>query len=346
MAERLTIFVGSSTEQLPIAESCATIIERANHTAIGWWNDGVFPAGRSLMPVLRELAHSVDGAIFFFAEDDKVWFRDEELGQPRDNVLIEYGLFMGSISDNSPERVVFCRVGSAKTASDVAGVLYIPYDANMKNAFATNIKNWLGRLTPAKRQDAAGPEEDSQVFSSKTKEELFRAGESIVRGAANKIILCAKTPVPIVGTRPYDDSDEPEQYEIDQLDAYDKFLKRVSTDNNTRFAITACLGSIREDLHEVKSKAFSNRVRQRIGDLYKTAQSSDGRLQLRWYEGTGITTFVADEAHSIIWFKRNNHENVWFATRGPKIVSTLREHNNRLSKVMKLESVLAKLNLS
>jgi hypothetical protein len=346
MTKRLRIFIGSSSEQMKIAESCKAIIESAHHKAIGWWEDEVFPVGQTLMVALRKMAKTVDGAIFIFSEDDKVWFRDKKLGQPRDNVLMEYGLFMGSTPDSSDARVVFCRVGKAKTASDVGGIIYITYDHSDQAAFIKRINGWLRRvskITPSTRRDV---EEYSEIFSSKTKEALFRAGETLVRSGAKHIILCAKTPVPVVGTRPYDESDEPEQYEIDQLNAYDEVLRRVSTDEKSRLTIVTCLGSVRQDLKEANSNSFYTRVRQRVGNLFKLASRSDGRLDLRWCDGTGITTFVAADAQSIIWFKKNNHENVWIAARGEAFVSAIRQQNVRLSRRIKMDEVLARLSSS
>jgi hypothetical protein len=80
--------------------------------------------------------------------------------------------------------------------------------------------------------------------------------------------------------------------------------------------------------------------------LFKLASRSDGRLDLRWCDGTGITTFVAADAQSIIWFKKNNHENVWIAARGEAFVSAIRQQNVRLSRRIKMDEVLARLSSS
>jgi len=170
---KLKIFVGSSKEQKDVAQSCAAFIESAGHTALCWWESEVIPPGQPLFPVLRQIARQVDGAVFVFGEDDKVWFDGQLRGQPRDNVLIEYGLFVGSSPDKSDGHVIFCRTGEAKTASDLDGITSIPYLPGQKNKFEQAINLWLNKLRPSSSGDSTA---SSHVFLEPNKRSAVSRG--------------------------------------------------------------------------------------------------------------------------------------------------------------------------
>lgn len=86
------------------------------------WNNAVHLGKGTLIDQLIRITHEVDGAIFIFAEDDHTTVRGEKRPQPRDNVIFEYGLFMGTLGAGS---VVFLRVGKANIATDLRGVVYL-----------------------------------------------------------------------------------------------------------------------------------------------------------------------------------------------------------------------------
>src|SRR5689334_23314630 len=114
----MRIFLGSSREASTtgLLRRVAGWVESCGHEPLRWDEPGVFPAGSYTFPTLRRVAREVDGAIFVFAEDDKVWYRTDKAMQPRDNVLLEYGLFSGTLGEG---RVAICRSGSPRTASDL-----------------------------------------------------------------------------------------------------------------------------------------------------------------------------------------------------------------------------------
>ena len=77
---------------------------------------------------LIEITKRVDAAVFIFNADDKMW-NDisalESTDKVRDNVLFEYGLFMGELGKN---KVCFICKGNPKVASDLKGITYINGD--------------------------------------------------------------------------------------------------------------------------------------------------------------------------------------------------------------------------
>lgn len=118
----MKVFIGSSTEATSQMLKIAEWIEAAGHKPVPWDEPGLFPPGVVTFKTLTDVANKVDAAIFVFSEDDKSWYRSEFTTMPRDNVLIEYGLFLGVLGDG---RVIFCRKGNPRIATDLKAVTYV-----------------------------------------------------------------------------------------------------------------------------------------------------------------------------------------------------------------------------
>jgi hypothetical protein len=139
----MRIFLGSSTESLAELKRLGTLVESAGHTALYWNGPELFLPGENTFLRLVEISQQVDAALFLFAEDDRVWYRSDALAQPRDNVLIEYGLFAGALGQ---ERVAIFRYGSPKTASDLAGVIATDLPARRGASVRLKLQAWLRKL--------------------------------------------------------------------------------------------------------------------------------------------------------------------------------------------------------
>lgn len=139
----MRIFIGSSGESVKsgVLNKLVDIITNAGYEALPWTTPGLFPPGENTYNALRTITHSVDAAIFLFSEDDKVWYRKDSTSIPRDNVLIEYGLFSSALD---PRRAIICRTGSPKFASDIAGLTYI--DLKDLKRGKKELEIWLNSL--------------------------------------------------------------------------------------------------------------------------------------------------------------------------------------------------------
>jgi len=113
------IFVGSSSESLEIAKAIAQELARKDYIPLRWWNE--FPAGSITIDRLLEVACEVDGAVFVLKGDDKAWYRGQGTVLPRDNVILEYGLF---VSQLGRQRTLILKDDSAKLPTDVHAVGY------------------------------------------------------------------------------------------------------------------------------------------------------------------------------------------------------------------------------
>lgn len=121
------IFIGSSVEGLSVAYA---IQQNLTHDAEATvWNQGVFELSKTTMESLNSILDSVDFGIFVFSPDDMTIMRGNESLTIRDNVLFEFGLFIGKLGRN---RVFFIipEGSDIHIPTDLFGVTPGKYDSN------------------------------------------------------------------------------------------------------------------------------------------------------------------------------------------------------------------------
>jgi len=146
------VFIGSSSEGLEVARQVQVALEDQNIQVVVW-DQGVFEPGKSYLSALLEATENFDFAVLVLTSDDTVLSRGDEYDAPRDNALIELGLFLGSIGR---KRTFFMYDKSAppKMASDLAGICGVTYYGKGKNLQAavgspcTIIRNRIRDLGP------------------------------------------------------------------------------------------------------------------------------------------------------------------------------------------------------
>ena len=89
------IFIGSSTEGLSVAQRIKAFFEPDYDCYI--WNDNIFQFNEGFLETLLKSASLFDFGFMVFAADDVTKIRDQEYETTRDNVLFEYGLFLGRV---------------------------------------------------------------------------------------------------------------------------------------------------------------------------------------------------------------------------------------------------------
>lgn len=113
------IFIGSSTETIEVAKAIAHELAGRAYIPLRWWKE--FPPGSITIDRLLHISLDVDGAVFIFNGDDKAWYRDRGVALPRDNVILEYGLFLSQLGR---ERTLIIKDDNAKLPTDVLAVGY------------------------------------------------------------------------------------------------------------------------------------------------------------------------------------------------------------------------------
>ena len=125
------IFIGSSKEALPIARKIKSGLKYDAH--VDTWADGIFDEpGKAYIEVLEEMLNNYEYGIFVFNPDDKIFSRGKKLSIPRDNVIFEYGMFLGKHTRKKAFFIV-PRGLDIKIMTDVLGITCLDYDPTNPN---------------------------------------------------------------------------------------------------------------------------------------------------------------------------------------------------------------------
>lgn len=127
MNNKPRIFVGSSVEGLSVAYAIQTNLLHESELTV--WSQGAFELSKTTIESLMELLNQVDFAVFVFTMDDLLEIRGDKKYSIRDNVLFEFGLFLGKLGR---ERVFFVipQGTNMQLPTDLLGVTPATFDNN------------------------------------------------------------------------------------------------------------------------------------------------------------------------------------------------------------------------
>lgn len=128
---KIKIFVGSSGTNYSKAESIINKLKLVvDAEFITWKNPGVFEFNKSTLHSLLKGRLLYDFAILVSTKDDIVTSKGITEDSPRDNVIFEFGLYLGSLGEN---RTIIIHEKGAKILSDMAGISIpiIELDSNL-----------------------------------------------------------------------------------------------------------------------------------------------------------------------------------------------------------------------
>lgn len=155
------LFIGSSSEELPLAEKARDILQSDFDVTI-WnervWDTAVFKINQNFLADLLKASLQFDFGILIGTNDDKVIFRGKEVMQPRDNVLFELGLFTGRLGIS---KCAFLIDKEVKLLSDFNGLTLAYFDKSANDTF-TNAVNGV------KEMFLASPDDEINFFPSAT----------------------------------------------------------------------------------------------------------------------------------------------------------------------------------
>jgi len=151
------LFIGSSSEGSTIAKYLQ--VELQDFCEIVPWYQGVFePSGYTLESLLNAAAR-VDFAVLIATPDDTVVSREVEQASPRDNIVLEFGLFAGTLGR---ERTYLLSTGELKIPTDVLGMTRLAYHHGATNeraavtAAALQVREQIDRWGPRTRTGSTG----------------------------------------------------------------------------------------------------------------------------------------------------------------------------------------------
>ena len=130
MNKKPRIFIGSSVEGLSVAYA---IQQNLTHDAEATvWDQGVFELSKTSIESLTDVLDKVDFGVFVFSPDDITHMRGQNTPSVRDNVMFEFGLFVGKLTR---QRVFFVipEGEEVKMPTDMLGITPGKYDPNRQD---------------------------------------------------------------------------------------------------------------------------------------------------------------------------------------------------------------------
>lgn len=125
------IFIGSSVEGLNVARKIKSSLKYDAH--VDTWADGLFDRpGSTYIEVLEDIIDKYEYGVFVFTPDDSVFSRGKIQSIPRDNVIFEYGMFLGKHTRNKAFFII-PRGVDIKLMTDVLGIISLEYDPTNAN---------------------------------------------------------------------------------------------------------------------------------------------------------------------------------------------------------------------
>lgn len=131
------IFIGSSNKYKKTVEKFGNKLKKY---IIHPWTNYIKPSNMTLEALISQ-SKTCDFAIFVFGEDDDIIIGKKSQKITRDNVILEFGLFMGSIGRE--RTFLFRTVDKIKLPSDLKGFTYL--DENIDDA-VKQIEEMINKL--------------------------------------------------------------------------------------------------------------------------------------------------------------------------------------------------------
>lgn len=168
MQVRPAIFVGSSSEGLPMAQAVQVLLDEPCEVEL--WNQGVFGLAQGTLEALVLALDRFDFAVLILTPDDLAISRDEERAIPRDNVLFELGLFTGALGRDRTF-MIYDRTNPPSLPTDLAGITAATFEphasGNLRAALGAacaQLHNSIQRLGVRPVRSVAHLEQASQTL--------------------------------------------------------------------------------------------------------------------------------------------------------------------------------------
>jgi len=113
----INVFIGGSSEAKKIAEKVKELIDGSGEINCTVW-DQTFEFNKTFLRSLQEACYSYDFGILIASKDDIALIRDNVKDIPRDNIIFEYGLFLGALGNN---RTFLVQEKGANLPTDLLG---------------------------------------------------------------------------------------------------------------------------------------------------------------------------------------------------------------------------------
>ena len=143
-AVRPSLFIGSSAEGLPVASALQELLHHDMDPTV--WSQGLFHPTASLLQKLVQQARQYDLANFVFVPDDDLILRQQKYRAVRDNVIFEYGLFVGLLGLDCCFLMTPFDTSDLRLPTDLLGAIPLVFNSQRSD------KNLVAALGPAANQ--------------------------------------------------------------------------------------------------------------------------------------------------------------------------------------------------
>jgi len=128
------IFIGSSSEGLFIAKEVKEFFEKDYECYL--WSDDIFKYNENFLETLMKEASLFDFGFMIFTKDDYTKSRQQAFDTPRDNVIFEFGLFLGRLGKDN---AFIIQDEDVKLPSDLFGNTLVKFKCKkQKRIFSSN----------------------------------------------------------------------------------------------------------------------------------------------------------------------------------------------------------------
>jgi len=151
----LRIFIASSSEGLPIAKALRTTLQAklGGDALVELWSHK-FELGETTIEALESISDEADFAVVVMTPDDKAMIRHANEVVPRDNLIFEQGLFIGTLG-RQRSIVALDPKDKLKLPSDILSVTALTFDRSSPEALNASLQAGCIRL--AERITEIGP---------------------------------------------------------------------------------------------------------------------------------------------------------------------------------------------
>jgi hypothetical protein len=125
------VFIGSSVEKLDIAYAIQQNLEYTADVTV--WTQGVSRLSSNILDDLIATLNESDFGVFIFAPEDVVQIRDRQFSSVRDNVVFEFGLFIGRLGKERAFFVVPREQTDFHLITDLTGITPATFDSTRQD---------------------------------------------------------------------------------------------------------------------------------------------------------------------------------------------------------------------
>ncbi|WP_221391603.1 STING domain-containing protein [Dyadobacter sp. NIV53] len=141
------VFIGSSSEGLDVAEYVKSYLGTDFECFL--WTDDIFQNNESVFETLLKSASLFDFGIMVATKDDFLTSRKVEFDSPRDNIVFEYGLFLGRVG---PGRAFVIQEEGTKLPSDLYGITTPSFKRTPNLVHADRLNNELRKISKVMKE--------------------------------------------------------------------------------------------------------------------------------------------------------------------------------------------------